>query len=89
MGLLVLPAPLNRAPKLSSACGATEFLHIGLYDGRDLSNILALQRRGGGWGQGLHLGAPRARMRASVEVEGMRRLRLIEGYPCLKELVTV
>ena len=35
----------------------SQFLHIGLYDGQDVSNILAPQRGGGG-GQRLHLGAP-------------------------------
>ena len=41
VGCPVLQAPLDGAPKLSDACGATQFLHIGLYYGRDLVNILA------------------------------------------------
>ena len=47
MGSPVLPATLNGAPKFAGACGAGQFLYIGLYDGRDLSNILAPQRGGG------------------------------------------
>ena len=50
MGGPVLPrsfTPSDGAPKFSDAC---QFLNIGLYYDRDLSNILAPQR--GGWGGG-------------------------------------
>ena len=46
MGSPVLPAPLNWAAKIFGACGTNQFLHVGLYDCWDLSNILA--PRGGG-----------------------------------------
>ena len=60
MGLPVLPAPLHGAPKFSGACGAGQCPHLGVYNGPDLSNILAPESGGGGcWGQGLHLGTPR------------------------------
>ena len=48
------PSPFKRGTKIFRRL----FLHIGLYDGRDLSNILAPERGEGG-GQGLHLGTPR------------------------------
>ena len=43
--------PQAQAPKFYGACGTSEFLHIGLYNGRDLSNTLA-PREGGGGGLG-------------------------------------
>ena len=58
MGEPVLSAPLKGGIKILRACGTSQFLHIGLYDDRDLSNILAPQRGRGCWGQGLHAPPP-------------------------------
>ena len=49
MGEPVLSAPLKGGIKILRARGTIQFLHIGLYDDRDLSNILA-PRGGGGVG---------------------------------------
>ena len=81
------PSPFKRGTKIFRRLRRQPFLHFGLYDGRDLSNILAPRRgvgRGlGGWGQGLHLGAPHALRTqcVSLHLVSVHALSLSHGLP--------